>query len=860
MPTHRPADARNTRALALFAAVVTVVLLVASGQQSIRAAAPAPAVSWQGLVGSGPHASVTTGQRMLVVLKTPSLADRVAAAGGLANDRQEHAWTAASLSQQRLLISRLSVQGVEIRPEYSFARVLSGFSAPLDARAVALLERDVSVQGVYPVRVAYPASTSSNALEQRAFAESLGNADLKLPGFDGRGVTIALLDTGVERTHPFLLGGVTDGVDIVDPNGDATPQARPGSPAEFERHGTELAGILVGSRGPAAAAGVASGATVLPIRVAGWQPDAGGGYSLYSRTDQLIAGLERAVDPNADGDAHDAARIALVGVAAPYAGFADDPAARAVAGALRLDTLVVAPAGNDGPAGPGFGSISGPGGSPAALTVGAADMRGTEQDVRVSLRSGLDVVLDRKLPLAGAIAPGRPLNAGVAAPGLVRPRVSFSSLDSFFSRTGLSLVAGRIALLPAGSAPAAVAQNAARAGALGVLLYGPRLPSGGIPLDEDTPIPIVSIPPAVAGRLLSGIGTGADVGASIGVASEAPNDGAASVAPFSSTGLAYDGRVKPDLVAPGVQVATAEPGIANDGSPRFGTINGSSAAAAAAAGAAAVLAQARPSLDASALRSLLVGTSRPLKAETVASEGAGFISLGAASAAELATEPTTLALGNARAAGWRKTRILVVTNVSTRPLRVGIRIHRDAEGAASVRFAAFPARFTLAAGAARRVLLEAHVASAPTGRAPAEGSVVVTPSGGSPLRVPWAVTFGPPPKTLLGPLHLSTNAFSPSDSAPALLTFQAGRILNDSGRDQVQPVALLQLELIRGDGTDLGTLVRLRDLLPGRYAFGLTGRSPAGDALGRGQYTIQVVAVPSLPGPASRSQVAFTIK
>ena len=76
----------------------------------------------------------------------------------------------------------------------------------------------------------------------------------------------------------------------------------------------------------------------------------------------------------------------------------------------------------------------------------------------------------------------------------------------------------------------------------------------------------------------------------------------------------------------------------------------------------------------------------------------------------------------------------------------------------------------------------------------------------------------------------------------------------------MQPVALLELELIRGDGTDLGTLVRLRDLLPGRYAFGLTGRSPAGNPLGRGRYMIRVVAVPSLPGPASRSKVAFTIK
>jgi hypothetical protein len=122
------------------------------------------------------------------------------------------------------------------------------------------------------------------------------------------------------------------------------------------------------------------------------------------------------------------------------------------------------------------------------------------------------------------------------------------------------------------------------------------------------------------------------------------------------------------------------------------------------------------------------------------------------------------------------------------------------------------------------------------------------------------VTFGAPPDTLLGPLHLSTRSFSPSDAAPALLTFQAGRILSESGRDQVRPVALLQLDLLRADGTDFGTLVRLRDLLPGRYAFGLTGRSPAGNALGRGTYTLRVTAVPSLPGPASHKLVTFTIK
>src|SRR5438105_12752520 len=130
-----------------------------------------------------------------------------------------------------------------------------------------------------------------------------------------------------------------------------------------------MAGLIVGSGGPGGMAGVAPAATVLPIRVAGWQRDASARWSVYGRTDQILAGIERAVDPNGDGDAHDAARVALVALSEPFAAFADGPLAQAAAGALRLDTLVVVPAGNDGAAGPLYGSISGPGGAPAALTV-----------------------------------------------------------------------------------------------------------------------------------------------------------------------------------------------------------------------------------------------------------------------------------------------------------------------------------------------------------------------------------------------------------------------------------------------------------------------------------------------------------
>ena len=111
---------------------------------------------------------------------------------------------------------------------------------------------------------------------------------------------------------PYVHGRVLPGVDVVGGATDAAAQAKPTDPAAVEAHGTEMAGLLVGAGGPGGLAGVAPAATVFPIRVAGWQPDARGGYAIYSRTDQLLAGLERAVDPDGNGDAHDAARVTLV--------------------------------------------------------------------------------------------------------------------------------------------------------------------------------------------------------------------------------------------------------------------------------------------------------------------------------------------------------------------------------------------------------------------------------------------------------------------------------------------------------------------------------------------------------------------
>ena len=189
--------------------------------------------------------------------------------------------------------------------------------------------------GVYPVRVAFPATLSARELASSAFGPLAPTARARRSRVSTAAAsTVALLDTGVDGARPVLRPRARRGRRHRRRPGRTCGAAEPSDPTQLERHGTEMAGLLVGGGGPGGLTGAATGAAVLPIRVAAWQPDPPGGYAVYAWSDQLLAGLERAVDPNGDGDAHDAARVARAALVEPFAAFTDGPQARAAAGAL----------------------------------------------------------------------------------------------------------------------------------------------------------------------------------------------------------------------------------------------------------------------------------------------------------------------------------------------------------------------------------------------------------------------------------------------------------------------------------------------------------------------------------------------
>ncbi|MGW4913075.1 type VII secretion-associated serine protease mycosin [Streptomyces sp. NPDC004270] len=142
----------------------------------------------------------------------------------------------------------------------------------------------------------------------------------------GAGVTVAVVDTGVNARHPDLAGRVLPGTDV-------TGQAADGRvDVSSESHGTSVAGVIVGSGGSdRGMAGLAPRATVLPVRV-----------SAEEAADPLALakGIVYAADHGAS-----VINISMVTTAA-------DPQIRdAVAYARRHDIVVVAAAGNSGRAG-----------------------------------------------------------------------------------------------------------------------------------------------------------------------------------------------------------------------------------------------------------------------------------------------------------------------------------------------------------------------------------------------------------------------------------------------------------------------------------------------------------------------------
>jgi len=142
---------RRATALGLVALVATTLFTVAPVRGAGDAVLTGAVAAWRGAFGVRPQVAVPS-KRVIVVLAVPSVADRVAGLRRSPTPAQTRRWSTEAEGAQRLLLAKLAERGIDVEPFYSFTRTLNGFSAALDDRALAELERIGGVAGVYPVR------------------------------------------------------------------------------------------------------------------------------------------------------------------------------------------------------------------------------------------------------------------------------------------------------------------------------------------------------------------------------------------------------------------------------------------------------------------------------------------------------------------------------------------------------------------------------------------------------------------------------------------------------------------------------------------------------------------------------------
>lgn len=235
------------------------------------------------------------------------------------------------------------------RLQHTFDRVFRGGAVEVESDAeVEALRRTPGVLAVWPdAEVQAHAVTAGLTVSHLPWERLATNAT-------GAGIRVAVIDSGIDYRHPALGGGIGPGRKVVGGwdfvNDDADP-------VDDFRHGTHVAGIIAAQS--AQMTGVAPGVSLLAYKVL---DNRGSGL-----TSDVIAALDRAMDPNSDGDTSDRADIVNMSLGSP--GHPDDPLSRAVERAVALGTVVVVSAGNEGE----FHRVASPGVAESAITVGASN-------------------------------------------------------------------------------------------------------------------------------------------------------------------------------------------------------------------------------------------------------------------------------------------------------------------------------------------------------------------------------------------------------------------------------------------------------------------------------------------------------
>ncbi|RMF31975.1 MAG: hypothetical protein D6752_01050, partial [Candidatus Nitrosothermus koennekii] len=455
------------------------------------------------------------------------------------------------------------------RLEYTF----NGYIVKIKADQIERLEEENIIKNIFydePIRI---------KKNEQSNLELIGIDDyVRYNGMNvtGKGVTVALIDTGVDYTHNDLRD--VKGYDFLDKDND---------PRDVDGHGTMVAGIIAAN---GAIRGVAPDVDIIAYRIASGDR--------YISTSEMITAIEKAAEDQAD--------ILNISIGLDHINESID---RAVNNLVDKGIIVVVAAGNDGEA--GFETIKSPGSAMKAITVGAT-LNNIQEPLFATLKViGHEELIFHPIPMEDTVYASEPIRSELVF-------VNYATEDDVKDL----ILEGKIALAERGG-PIKVTNgmeerelvyfsdkeyNVANKGAAAIIVYnneeglfrGKLIHEANKP-DYKPTIPAVSLPREEGLLLKQLLEKEKRVIVELKVYSD-PN----IIAEFSAKGPVSAFYMKPDLVAPGVMINST---FINNS---YNLSTGTSFAAPHVSGAAALLLQLHPNLKPEEVASILVTTADPL--------------------------------------------------------------------------------------------------------------------------------------------------------------------------------------------------------------------------------------------------------
>ena len=528
------------------------------------------------------------------------------------------------------ILGELARLGIRANPRHSYEEALNGFALTVPADQIALIAAIPGVAGIYADPEVLPdqaplgeEGVPTEAPELTESVPAIGAPAVWARGYRGEGRLVAILDDGVDYTHPDLGGclgtgcKVVGGYDFVDLDGD--PQEAPG-----DYHGTHVAATAAGLKG------VAPGARILAVRVLGTNST-----GKPSNLSSVMAGLDYAVRQGAD-----VANMSL-GLGTTYAP-STNLWGEMVSNAVRAGVVLANSNGNNGP---GVYTTGVYAASPDTIAVGNSDARAASYPRTRLTATGETLV-------GGAY--GTPFPAALRGVHLQVVDVGFGNAPSDYAGRN---VVGKLAIAqrggPGDGAFLNKANQARAAGAIGLLIYN----------DAARAVDFTTAALSLPSYTLS-YANGLKVIANPLVVIEDFNPGP-QMNSGSSRGPTPDLTIKPDVSAPGTAIVAAVP--FNVSSTGYAALNGTSMATPHVAGAAALLLQMHPEWSPLQVKLALMNTASNLVSLTGESyrtidQGSGFVDLERSVEPAVAISPGSLSFGMLLpAGGYSATRALTVT-------------------------------------------------------------------------------------------------------------------------------------------------------------------------------------------------------